>query len=230
MPVDMSIVITVVLECPPQIKYYLRMKAQSSLPSILLLLAAVAAGQQDSEWPFYGRDSGGSKYSPLSTINRKNVKDLKVAWTYHTGDLHRPRNGRPTALETTPLFIDNTLFISTPTGRVAALNPETGVEKWSFDSKIDRDAGYGDFTNRGVATWLDPQSKQRRIFVTPIDARLIALDAATGKPCADFGKAGQVDLRLGLKNPPEELSEYQDDIAAGGDRQSGDCGLCNRRQ
>ena len=209
MPVDMSIVITVVLECPPQIKYYLRMKAQSSLPSILLLLAAVAAGQQDSEWPFYGRDSGGSKYSPLSTINRKNVKDLKVAWTYHTGDLHRPRNGRPTALETTPLFIDNTLFISTPTGRVAALNPETGVEKWSFDSKIDRDAGYGDFTNRGVATWLDPQSKQRRIFVTPIDARLIALDAATGKPCADFGKAGQVDLRLGLKNPPEELSEYE---------------------
>ena len=181
----------------------------SKLFSISVLIAAALMGQQDGDWASYGRDPGGSKYSPLSSINRKNAATLKIAWTYHTGDLYQPKHGRPTALETTPLFVDDTLFITTPIGRVAALVPETGKERWSYDPKIDREAGYGDFANRGAATWYDKKRKQRRIFVTPIDARLIALDAATGKPCADFGKDGQIDLRVGLKNPPEETSEYE---------------------
>ena len=173
------------------------------------LMTRVVLGQLDGEWASYGRDPGGTKYSPLSSINRKNVATLKTAWTYHTGDLYRPNKGRPTALETTPLFVDNTLFITTPIGRVAALDPETGQERWSYDPKIDRDAGYGDFANRGAATWYDKERKQRRIFVTPIDARLIALDAASGKPCADFGKDGEVDLRAGLKISPQYKSEYE---------------------
>ncbi len=176
---------------------------------VAVAAAQLAAGQPDPEWSAYGHDSGGSKYSPLAAIDRNNVQQLKVAWTFHTGDLYRPKKGRPTALETTPLFIGNTLFISTPLGRVVALDPETGTQKWSYDPKIDRDAGYGDFANRGVAAWFDKERKQRRIFITPIDARLIALDANTGKPCPDFGKAGQVDLRAGLKHPPESAAEYE---------------------
>ncbi|MEO8127709.1 MAG: PQQ-binding-like beta-propeller repeat protein, partial [Bryobacteraceae bacterium] len=152
--------------------------------STLAVFTLPIFGQQGGEWPVYGGDPGGSKFSPLSGINPKNVTTLKPAWTYHTGDLYKPKRGRATALETTPLFVDNTLYVTTPIGRVAALDPETGKERWSYDPKIDRDAGYGDFANRGVATWVDKARKERRIFVTPIDARLIALDAATGKPCA----------------------------------------------
>jgi quinoprotein glucose dehydrogenase len=181
----------------------------AKLFSLWIVIALSAFGQQNGEWSSYGGDPGGSKYSLLKSIDRSNVKNLKVAWTYHTGDLYQPKNGRATAHETTPLFIENTLFISTPIGRVAALDPETGKERWSFDPKVDRDAGYGDFTNRGVSTWYDKDKKQRRIFVAPIDARLIALDAATGKPCVDFGKDGQIDLRVGLKNPPQSKSEYE---------------------
>ncbi len=177
--------------------------------SALVLSVGLGFGQQQREWASYGGDPGGAKYSPLSDINRKNVTGLKTAWTYHTGDLYRPKTGRATALETTPLFVDGTLYITTPVGRVAALDAESGKERWSFDAKVDRDAGYGDFANRGAATWYDKESKQRRIFVTPIDARLIALDAATGKPCADFGKNGQIDLRVGLKHAPETMPEYE---------------------
>ncbi len=176
---------------------------------VSVMVVSLSYGEQNGEWASYGRDPGGTRYSPLSGINRKNVTKLERAWTYHTGDLYQPKNGRATALETTPLFVDDTLFITTPIGRVAALDPETGKERWSFDPKINKDAGYGDFANRGAATWVDKERKQRRIFVTPIDARLIALDAATGKPCADFGKDGQIDLRIGLKNPPEATSEYE---------------------
>ena len=68
--------------------------------------------------------------------------------------------------------------------------------------KIDKDAGYGDFASRGVSTWKSPAG-QRRIFLATIDAHLIAVDAATGKPCADFGKDGMVDLRRGLRIPPQ---------------------------
>ena len=110
------------------------MKAQSSLPSIILLLAAVAAGQQDSEWPFYGRDSGAANifryfyHQPQERQGSESCVDLSYGRSSPAQERTPHRAG-----ENYPLFIDNTLFISTPTGRVAALNPETGVEKWSFD-------------------------------------------------------------------------------------------------
>src|SRR4051794_27937407 len=121
------------------------------------LLVLPLTSQQEGEWSSYGRDAGGSKFSPLKGIDRKNVRNLKVAWTYHTGDLYQPKNGKPAALEVTPLFIDNTLFISTPLGRVAALEPESGNQRWSYDPKINREGGYGDFANRGVSTWYDKE-------------------------------------------------------------------------
>ena len=96
----------------------------------ILLLSAILGGQSPDEWPAYGRDPGGTRYSPLSQIHRENVTRLNVAWTFHTGDMYDPnsrsKRGRASALETTPLFVDGTLYLSTPFGRVIALDPEKG--------------------------------------------------------------------------------------------------------
>ncbi|MGH9608295.1 MAG: PQQ-binding-like beta-propeller repeat protein, partial [Bryobacteraceae bacterium] len=153
-------------------------------------------------WPAYGHDGAGTRYSPLAQINRKNVNRLKVAWIFHTGDISKgSAHERRSGFEDTPLFVDGTLYVTTGFSRVIALDPRTGTERWAFDPKIDLHLPYGDgLINRGVATWVDPRGApdkpcHRRIFEATMDARLIALDAATGKPCEDFGKAGEVSLR-----------------------------------
>ncbi len=171
-----------------------------------------ALAQSPDEWPVYGRDAGGTKYSPLAVINRDNVTNLQPAWTFRTGDMYDPKGagGRQTAFECTPLFIDGTLYVSTPLGRVIALDPLKGTERWSFDPKLDPTPGYGDFANRGVAAWTDSTTKRRRIYIATIDARLFALEAATGKPIDAFGTGGQVNLRAGLRNPPRSKSEYEE--------------------
>jgi quinoprotein glucose dehydrogenase len=163
------------------------------------------------DWPAYGRDVGGTRYSPAAQVTRENVTQLEVAWVYRTGDFIRGGNG--TRFEATPLVVEGTLYVSTPFGRVIALDPETGEEKWAFDPRIDLGGDYGDFTNRGLANWLDPAAApgvpcRRRIYVAPIDARVIALDAATGAPCRDFGTDGQVDLNRDLVNEPTYKGEY----------------------
>jgi len=177
------------------------------LACALTLLASAGAGQQDGEWPAYGRDAGGERYSPLDDVNRTNVAALRVAWTFRTGDAYQPPRGRPTAFEATPLYVDGTLYLSTPLGRVIALDPVTGLQRWAFDAKIPRDAGYGDFASRGVSTWQ--RGRERRIFVATIDARLIALNAATGRPVQGFGSGGTVDLRQGLRIAPTGFADYQ---------------------
>ena len=184
------------------------------LPIATLFTAALlaAASGNDGDWPVYGHDSGGTKYSPLEQINRQNVTRLQVAWTFHTGDMYDPkgRGGKKSAFECTPLFIDGVLYVTTPFGRLIALDPATGAQKWAFDPKSDIAAGFGDFVNRGASTWVDSRSKQRRLFVATIDARLFAIDAATGKACDNFGVGGLVDLRKGLRNPPHYKSEYEE--------------------
>ena len=156
----------------------------------------------DGEWPYYGHDAGGMRFSPLTQINRENVARLKVAWTFHTGDISEGRGRRKrSGFESTPLMVDGALYLTTPFNRVIALDPETGAQRWTYDPKIDLDGDYGDgLVNRGVATWLDAgrasgQPCRRRIFESTQDARLVAIDAATGLACGDFGKAGQVSLR-----------------------------------
>lgn len=165
---------------------------------------------KDANWPVYGHDPGGQKYSPLAGINRQNVKQLKIAWTFHTGDVYKAEHHKQSAFECTPLFVDGTLYVTTPFGRVIALDPETGKPRWSYDPKIQIDAGYGDFANRGASTWVDSKTHKRRIYIATIDAQLIALDAATGKPIPGFGDEGRVDLRKGLRNPPAWKSEYEE--------------------
>jgi quinoprotein glucose dehydrogenase len=174
----------------------------------LAMTSLVAA--QDGDWPNYGRDPGGQRFSPLTAINRANVAKLEVAWTFRTGDAYTPARSRPTAHEATPLYIDGVLYLSTPLGRVIALDPVTGRERWAFDGKAPRDMGYGDFASRGVSSWTS-RGGERRILVATIDARLIALDAKTGTPVTTFGTSGTVDLRQGLRIPPpgNGFADYQ---------------------
>jgi quinoprotein glucose dehydrogenase len=164
-------------------------------------LSAHAQSSASSDWPNYGNDPGGTRYSPLTQINRENVTNLKVAWVFHTGDISEGSGGKKrSGFETTPILVDGTLYFTTPFNRVIALDPETGKQLWAYDPKIDQTLDYGDgLVNRGVATWLDPTraSKQpchRRIYESTQDARLISLDAASGKPCSDFADTGQVSL------------------------------------
>jgi quinoprotein glucose dehydrogenase len=162
---------------------------------------------RDGDWPAYGRDAGGERFSPLDRITRENVASLQVAWTFRTGDAYEPKEGRATAFEATPLYVDGTLYLSTPLGRVMALDPVMGRPKWTFDARVPRDEGYGDFASRGVSTWA--RGAERRIFVATIDARLIAIDAATGRTIPSFGSGGVVDLRTGLRIPPTGFADYE---------------------
>jgi len=170
--------------------------------SAVLVCPVCAQDPGATEWPAYGNDPGGMRYSPLAQINRENVGKLKVAWIFHTGDISDGRHGRKrSGFESTPILVDGTLYFTTPFNRVIALDPETGKQRWAYDPKIDLDGDYGDgLVNRGVATWLDftrdkGQSCRRRIFESTQDARLVAIDALSGAPCVDFGQAGQVSLR-----------------------------------
>jgi len=168
---------------------------------------------QESDWPAYGRDVGGSRYSPLSQINRNNVNKLRAVWTYRTGDVaDGSRTAETSQFEATPIMVKGTLYLSTPFNRVIALEPETGTERWTFDPKLDLSVPYGDgLTSRGVSTWLDRtravgEPCRRRIFVATNDGRLIALDSVTGKTCARFGNDGQIALTRGVG--PYQPGEY----------------------
>ena len=163
------------------------------------------------EWPNYGNDPGSSRYSPLTEINKNNVANLRVVWTYRTGDMsdgtstwNGERVRSRSTFEATPLMVDNTLYVITPFNRIIALDPETGTQKWVFDPKIDRIGDYGDaLTSRGLALHIDPklqlgQPCHKTLYEATLDGRLIAVDADTGKPCSDFGANGEVNLKAGV--------------------------------
>jgi len=181
----------------------------SSVALVALLLAGcMFAPSRDSidsgEWPSYGNDPGGTRYSPLIQIDRGNVANLHVAWTYRTGEVGGVAPYGHAAFEATPLMVDGTLILSTPYDRVIALDPETGKELWRYDPKVDRGRRFAIATSRGVATWLDTGVRpdrlcRRSVFIATIDARLIALDAANGAVCPKFGRNGEVDLTEGIK-------------------------------
>ncbi len=153
------------------------------------------------EWREWGRDPGGNRFSPLAQINRDNVAELRPAWTHHCGEVSDgSRNPTRTAYECTPLMADGTLYVTTPFNRVLALDPETGAERWAFDPGLDLSRRYNLWANRGVALWQ--RGSQKRLLHGTLDGRLIALDAATGKPCQDFGTGGAVDVGSRLTSPP----------------------------
>lgn len=174
--------------------------------SLMWLVSAThAQTRTDAGWPTYSNDAGGTRYSPARQIDRSNVAQLKVAWTYRTGAFpHDEELDHKAAFEATPILVDGRLFLSTPYDHVIALNAETGAKVWEFDPKLELPYGASEVTSRGVAAWRDPTAKAGRpctlrVFVGTLDARLIALDGATGNPCADFGTDGEVDLANGVK-------------------------------
>src|SRR5712671_715134 len=110
----------------------------------------------ESEWPSYGRTPYGDRNSPLTQITPGNITRLEVAWRFHTGEgAPEFKTRAPTALEVTPLVFRGTMYLSTPLGRVFALDPTTGTQRWVYDPQIDRTTQFGDFANRGVALWMD---------------------------------------------------------------------------
>ncbi len=156
-----------------------------------------------SEWTAYGGDQA-ARYSPLAEIHRGNVARLEVAWSHRSGDFSDGSGDWTyTSLQVTPLMADGTLYYCTPFGRVFALDPETGAERWVFDPQVrNRRSGLYPALCRGVSLWRDGQSPGRpcgrRILYGTRDAELIALDAATGRPCEGFGRDGRVALKEGI--------------------------------
>lgn len=153
-------------------------------------------------WRYYAGDAGGTRYSSLTQVNRGTVGGLKVAWTYRGQDVSTGEHvAHKTGFEATPIVLGGTMYLCSGYDRVIALDPVTGREKWNYDPHIHPDWNYGDgFICRGVTSWPAGSSHPRRIFVATEDARLIALDAGTGKPEAGFGRNGEVDLGDGVAN------------------------------
>jgi quinoprotein glucose dehydrogenase len=180
------------------------------LVCILLLIQALLYAQPKkaarslpaADWPDYGRDAGGMRFSPLNQVNTQNVTTLKTAWVFQTGELktYAGTNAlQKAAFEATPVMADGILYFSTPSNRVFALDAASGQQLWVYDPKVDLQKDYSEITSRGVSLW-PADKKAERIFVATIDGRLIALDARTGRPIVSFGEQGTVDLKKGLAN------------------------------
>jgi len=156
------------------------------------------------EWPVYGGEPGGSRYSPLTQITPDNVENLKVAWVYHTqGQANDTNDGdnpdaKHTSFSATPILDNNTLYFCSGLGRAFAINAETGAEIWVHDAKPPKMENAWNHVCRGVALWKDPKPQNaicsRRIFMGVLDGTMVGLDATTGKPCEDFGKHGVINL------------------------------------
>jgi quinate dehydrogenase (quinone) len=188
------------------------------LPTLVLAFAAGPGWAEDrgqantKEWRYWGGSAGGVRYSPLLEINRENVAKLEPAWTYDAGEiaLGRDKPAFKAGFTTTPLVVGGVLYLSTPSSRVIALEPETGRELWAFDPQAGKPVREWN-AHRGVSYW-EGQARhgkpcERRILFGTVDSRLMAIDAGTGKPCADFGQGGAVDLRAEDGNRfPEEPS------------------------
>jgi quinoprotein glucose dehydrogenase len=166
-------------------------------------------------WEHWGGDRGGTRFSPLAAITPANVGTLVKAWQFRTGDLDTrpPEAMARTKFQATPLFVENSVIFCSPFNEVIALDPGTGAQKWRFDPKISTaQVPANRYNCRGVAYWVDDQAAagalcRSRIVTNTNDARLIALDANTGAPCADFGSGGEIRIDIG--KPLEWPGEFQ---------------------
>lgn len=160
------------------------------------------------QWPAYGGTSAAAHYSPLTQINRDNAQNLHVVWRWTSPDMAVRRQsaagiGQGFMNESTPLMVNGVLYTSTSLSQVAAIDAVTGQTKWVFDPKIYEN-GLGappnlGWTHRGVAYWRNGDDE--RVVILTAFARMIALDAKTGKPVASFGTDGSIDLVDSLRRP-----------------------------
>jgi quinoprotein glucose dehydrogenase len=182
--------------------------------SALSVLALFFAGPA-SAWEHWGGDRGGTRFSPLAMITPANVDNLVKAWQFRTGDLDArpPEAMARTKFQATPLFVEDSVIFCSPFNEVIALDPGTGAQKWRFDPRISTaQLPANRYNCRGVAYWVDEQAAdgalcRSRIVTNTNDARLIALDARTGAPCADFGPGGEIKIDIG--KPLEWPGEFQ---------------------
>lgn len=157
-----------------------------------------------TDWPAYGGSYAAQRYSPLGQITPDNVAKLERAWVYHTGDMPEgdPAESKYGA-ETTPLKVGDTLYLCSATNILIALDPATGKQRWRYDPQVSDDWIPYTAACRGVAYYAVPDAAAdaacaTRIIEGTLDGRLIAVDARTGRPCADFGANGAVDIKRGM--------------------------------
>jgi quinoprotein glucose dehydrogenase len=183
------------------------------LPGLLALACFTAAPAL--AWEHWGGDRGGTRFSPHAAITPANVGNLVKAWQFRTGDLDSrpPEAMARSKFQATPLFVEDSVIFCSPFNEVIALDPGSGAPKWRFDPKISTAYRLANRYNcRGVAYWVDEQAAEgaacrSRILTNTNDARLIALDAKTGAPCADFGSGGEIKVDAG--KPLEWPGEFQ---------------------
>lgn len=176
-------------------------KGRSRFPPVVvgtftLLFLGVALGAQQNtrtrhDWPAYGGDPGGTRYSPLTEIDRSNVGRLLVAWQFDPGEV--PPNTR---FQAQPIVVDGILYSVTPRSGVVALDGATGKLKWSWNSG-------GEAPGRGLTYWTD--GKEQRLLAA-FSRYVYAIDAVSGKPFDDFGRGGRIDLHYDLGRDPKQQS------------------------
>lgn len=176
---------------------------EGDLPTVAPAVVSEATGVADGDWAAYGRTTRGTRYSPLATITPDNVENLEVAWTFRTGDLNPPDSSA--AFEVTPLEVDGTIYLCTQHQWVIALDAASGTERWRFDPEVTEPSISQHQVCRGVSYFAsinavagDPCAVT--IFLATGDARLIALDGATGERCAAFAEGGEIDLWQNVPN------------------------------
>lgn len=165
---------------------------------LTLLLSSCGDKKDDSRtWSVYRGDAGNTAWSALDQINKSNVDQLEVAWTYHTGDAEQ---GNRSAIQCNPIIVNGHMYLTSPKLKLIAVDPATGEEQWKFDPFEGRQARG---VNRGVTYWEDGRDK--RIFFSA-ESWLYALNADDGTLLSDFGDDGKVDLREGLGREADRLS------------------------
>ena len=165
----------------------------SIIVSYLFLLVLTSCSHKDADWRNYGGDSGGSRFSDLSQIDRANVSDLEVAWEFDTGE---PVDSiRPIWNQCQPIVIDGILYGTTSRHKLFAADAATGTRKWMYDPFEDLGMKPQYHPMRGVSYW--EEGNDRRILFST-GSKLIAVNADTGKRVESFGEEGAVDLHVGL--------------------------------
>ena len=165
--------------------------------------AGSKASDGSQAWYTFTGQLNAQKYATADQITPDNAGRLQTAWQLHTGDISdgSKKDGPPsTVWSATPLFVNDTVYVSTPFYRVLAVEPDTGKVKWTFDSKsILKGLTQGELKTRGVAYWqaetpVAGEACQKIIYIGTMDAHLFALDADSGAPCTSFGQNGVLDV------------------------------------